>query len=81
MEREEPEWVQVGPYRLSPSQVQRLLEVGGVSTWFLLDEAAYSVALDRDSSVRTVSLDELSPEQQQRYQRSSQIRHAQPETD
>lgn len=73
------EWIQLGPYRLTPDQVRGLLDTDGINMW-MLHEAAYSVALDRDSHCRTVSLEELSPEDQERYRRSS-TRQAQPETD
>lgn len=78
-ERKSAEWVQIGPYRMTRDQVAKLLEFRsedeGMELW-LLDEAAASVALDRNSPCRTVSLEDLSPEAQARYARSQQ-----PETD
>lgn len=60
------EMIQVGPFRMSLRDYERLLEKsrGG---HFLVAEAAYSVALDRDSRAQTVSI-ELTDEERERLE-------------
>lgn len=69
--------IQIGPYRLTRDQIAELLNNGdGVNIW-LWREAAASVALDHDSRARTVSLEDLTPEQLEKWE----TRQGQPETD
>ncbi len=62
MTGEGDEWIQVGPYRLTPDQLRQFLgdDGDGLSLW-LLNEAAWSVKMSQDPRAQTYSLEDLPP--------------------